>query len=92
MIQLTKKQHDALASNGQAPVKAIDPVTNTEYMLVRADVCANLSGMVDVDFHISEAYPAMSRAFAELWSDPDMDDYGCYEEVRAPGQVWSDAK
>ena len=82
MITLTQEQHDALASNGQGPVKVIDPVTNTEYLLVRADAFAHLGGMIDTDFHISEAYPAMSRAFAELWTDPDMDDYDRYEEIK----------
>jgi hypothetical protein len=75
MIQLTKEQHDELANNGQDTAKVIDPITKTEYVLLRADLFANLSGMVDTDFHISEAYPAMSRAFAELWTDPDMDEY-----------------
>jgi hypothetical protein len=82
VITLTKEQHDALASNGQEPVKAIDPVTNTEYMLIRADMFAKLGGMLDVDFHISETYPAMSRAFADLWTDPDMDEYDHYEEPK----------
>ena len=82
MIQLTNDQHDELASNGKDAAKVIDPVTNTEYVLLRADVFARLSGMIDTDFHISEAYPAMSRAFAELWNDPDMDDYDRYEEIK----------
>ena len=82
MIQLTQEQHDALASNGQEPVKVIDPVTNTEYVLVHADAFAQLGGMIDSDFHISEAYPAMSRALAPLWTDPDMDDYDRYGEIK----------
>ena len=82
MIELTKDQHDELASNGKDTAKVIDPVTNTEYVLVPVEVFARLSGMVDVDFHINEAYPAMSRAFADLWTDPDMDDYDRYEEIK----------
>ncbi len=81
MIQLTIHQHDELANNGDAPAKVIDPVTNAEYVLVPAAEYRHLSGMIDVDFHISDAYPAMSRAFAELWNDPDMDDYDRYEEI-----------
>jgi hypothetical protein len=82
MIQLTKDQHDELAANDKETAKVVDPVTNTEYVLIRADVFAHIGGMVDADFHISEAYPAMSRAFAELWNDPDMDDYDRYEEIK----------
>ncbi|MBM3996613.1 MAG: hypothetical protein FJ303_21035 [Planctomycetes bacterium] len=44
MIQLTKDQHDALANNGQGPAKVVDPITNTEYVLLRAEEFARLKG------------------------------------------------
>jgi hypothetical protein len=44
MIQLTKDQHDALASNGDESVRVIDPITNTEYVLIRAEVFERLRG------------------------------------------------
>jgi len=66
MIHLTKDQHDQLASNGSGPARVVDPISNMEYVLLRADVFAQLSGMVDADFHISEAYPAMNRFFRAL--------------------------
>jgi hypothetical protein len=37
MIELTEEQHNALPA-GTEPVRAIDSVTSTEYILVRADV------------------------------------------------------
>ena len=82
MIQLTKDQHDELASNGTDSSKVIDPVTNTEYVLLRADHYAHLSGMIDDDFHVSDAYVAVDQALAELWNDPKMDDYDRYEELK----------
>jgi hypothetical protein len=82
MIQLTKDQHDELASNGENTAKVIDPVTNAEYVLVRTDVYERLSGLIDADFHVSDAYAAIDEAFAELWNDPKMDDYDRYEELK----------
>jgi hypothetical protein len=82
MIQLTKDQHDELTQNGKDSMKVIDPVTNTEYVLLRADVFERLTGMIDADFQLKDAYPAMSRAFAELWNDPKMDEYDRYEEFK----------
>jgi hypothetical protein len=82
MIQLTKDQHDELVSNGKEPAKVLDPITNTEYVLVPADEYAHLSGMIDVSFHIRDTYHAMSEAFADLWNDPKMDDYDHYEDFK----------
>jgi hypothetical protein len=82
MIQLTKEQHDELAKNGQDTAKVIDPVTKTEYVLVRADLYEYRCGLIDVDFHVSDTYPAIDQAFAELWSDPKMSDYDHYEDFK----------
>ncbi len=82
MIQLTKDQHDELASNGKCPVQVIDPVTNAEYVLVPAAEYAHLSGMIDKDFHVSDAYAAIDEAFAEGWNDPKMADYDHYEDFK----------
>jgi hypothetical protein len=38
MIELTKEQHWALTQNGPQPLRAIDPVTQQEYVLVRAEL------------------------------------------------------
>ena len=34
------------------------------------------------DFHTRDAYPAIDRAFAEGWNDPQMDDDDRYDEVK----------
>ena len=82
MIQLTKDQHDELIQNGEGATRVVDPVTNTEYVLLRADVVARWSGMIDVDFHVSDAYAAIDEAFAEGWNDPKMSDYDHYEDFK----------
>jgi hypothetical protein len=45
MIELTHEQHEAL-QNGTEPVRVIDRATNTEYVLVRADVYKRLKDLV----------------------------------------------
>ena len=72
-VQLTEEQRQALA--GETPLRVVDPVTNTTYVLLREDDYQRLQGILGADFHPSEAYPAVDRAFAEGWNDPKMDDY-----------------
>jgi hypothetical protein len=82
MIQLTKDQHEQLANNGKSAVKVIDPISNDEYVLVTAAEYAHLSGMIDVNFHVSDTYAAIDEAFAEGWNDPKMADYDHYEDFK----------
>ena len=79
MIQLTKDQHDELTQNGKDSMKVIDPVTNTEYLLIRADAFERLRGLIDGDFDVSDAYAAIDEALAEGWNHPKMSDYDHYE-------------
>jgi hypothetical protein len=39
----------------------------------------------DDDFHPHDAYPAIDRAFAEGWDDPNMGDYDRYDELKGQG-------
>ena len=71
MTQLTKDQHDALALNRGEAMHVFDPFDNREYVLVPTNVF--------------EHFAAMVRPFEELWTDPKMDDYNRYEELR-PGK------
>jgi hypothetical protein len=82
MITLSKDQHDELANNGQDSARVLDPVTNTEYVLLRADVFAQLSEMITDDFEASDAYAAIDEAFAEGWNHPKMSDYDRYEDFK----------
>ena len=82
MIQLTKDQHDELTQNGKDSMKVIDPVTNTEYLLTRADTFERLRGLIDGDFDVSDAYAAIDEALAEGWNHPKMSDYDHYEDFK----------
>lgn len=80
MIELTPDQRRAL--QGMEVPRVADPDTHQTYVLVREEVYERLKGLLGDDFHPSEAYPAIDRAFAANWDDPKMDDYDRYEELR----------
>lgn len=42
MIELTEQQLQAIAASGENPLTAVDPRTNTAYVLLRSDVYARL--------------------------------------------------
>ena len=63
MIQLTKDQHDALANNGNESVRVVDPITNTEFVLVRAEVFAR---MQNFDPEFAEATEKVLERHDEL--------------------------
>lgn len=45
MIVLTKDQHDELAKTTADAVPVVDPISNSQYVLLRAETFANLSGI-----------------------------------------------
>jgi hypothetical protein len=47
MIKLTPEQHEALAEIGTEHVRVLDPSTNTEYVLLRADIYERLKSLLD---------------------------------------------
>ena len=80
-IELTEQQLHSLDTESPAP-QVVDPRTNTTYVLVRADLFERMKGLLDDNLDPRDAYPAIDRAFAELWDDPRMDDYDRYEELK----------
>lgn len=81
MIELTEQQRDAVRA-AAVPVKLLDPDTNETFVLVPAEAYEKLQRLLEDDFEPRQAYPATDRAFAEGWSDPKMDDYDRYEELK----------
>jgi hypothetical protein len=59
MIELTEQQWQELQGNGEA-VRVLDPVTHTEYVLVRADDYARLRPFLE---------QAEDEAEQEAWAD-----------------------
>jgi hypothetical protein len=59
MIELTEEQRQELKTNG-ASIRALDPATRTEYVLVRADVHARLQELLE---------QAEDEVEQEAWAD-----------------------
>jgi hypothetical protein len=76
MIELTQEQHAAIEGS-QEPVRAVDPTTRAEYVLVRADLYDRLKTALSEDEGwVRNAYPEAMELFArEGWDDPRMSVY-----------------
>jgi hypothetical protein len=77
MIKLTQEQHLTLSQLGAGPVRAIDPATNVEYVLVRAEIYERLKTLIadDRDW-VRDGYTTAMEVFArDGWDDPRMDVY-----------------
>lgn len=84
MIQLTQDQHQVLAGNGPEPVRAIDPATNLEYVLLRAEVYDRFRSLfVGDDEWGQDAYRGALEVFArDGWDDPRMEAYDALDPRR----------
>ena len=82
MGTLTAKQRDLLHQAGGDVLHLVDPDTEQQYVLVRAEIYDQLrSGQTEPDPR--EFYPALHRALRdEGWDDPQMDEYNRYGESR----------
>ncbi len=68
--------------HGNTLIRLVDPATNTQYVLLRAEVYERLCSLVNAGFDVVGAYPAIDRAIANGWNDSKMDDYDRYEEIK----------
>jgi hypothetical protein len=78
MIKLTQEQHQVLAQQGPSPVRAIDPITHEEYVLVPVDVYDRLQHLVQEDTGLSRKEEAflVERAMKEYdANDPSLELY-----------------
>ena len=77
MIQLTEQQHEEINQAGKTPVRAIDPTTKEEYVLLPAGVYDRLKAIfADGDEWPADGYAAAMEVFArDGWNDPRMDVY-----------------
>jgi hypothetical protein len=78
MGTLTVEQRALLQQAGGEVLRLIDPDTNQQYVLVRADLYEQIwSGHADLV--PPQLYPALHRAMKdEHWDDPEMDEYNRY--------------
>jgi hypothetical protein len=77
MIQLTPEQHQELSNSGSGPVRAVDPATNSEYVLIRVEMYERLAALLSEDEgSLPDMYSAAMEVFArDGWDDPRMDIY-----------------
>lgn len=86
MVELTAEQHQALIANGPDPVRAVDPATKDEYVLLRAEIYERIKGLIgdDQDW-LDAAYRASMEVFArDGWDDPNMDVYDSLDPRKTP--------
>jgi hypothetical protein len=78
---LSDDQRQAFEQTGGKPVDVLDPMTNIQYVLIRADQYERVRSLVEdvQDIDPRETYPAIDAAFREGWSDPSMDAYDSYD-------------
>jgi hypothetical protein len=86
MLELTAEQHQALVANGKEPVRAIDPATKAEYVLIRAEVYDRIQSLVGNDpSWVESAYLASLETFArDGWDDPRMGVYDALDPRKTP--------
>lgn len=78
-MNLTAEQLKLL--EGGRELRVIDPKTQIECVVIRADVYDRVKGLMpDLDPH--ETYPAVDEVMGEDWNDPKMAEYDDYESRR----------
>lgn len=79
MIELTPEQQQAVAQTSDAPPRAVDPVTQTTYVLIREDVYDRVKSAFQVDDDnqaLRDLHPHVMEVFGRSgWDDPAMDVY-----------------
>ena len=63
---LTDEQRQAVEEHGGSPVYLIDPLTNTRYVLLRADQFEKVRALFEEEeYNPREAYPVVERVMQE---------------------------
>ncbi len=73
MATLTPEQRQEIQKAGEEPVRLADPETQTEYVILKADVYDRIRALADLT---RAAYPLAMKVFGrDGWDDPQMDEY-----------------
>ncbi len=84
MIELTSEQHATLLNDAE-PIRALDLVDNTEYVLLRREVYDKIRQIVGDEDWAAFSYRAALQVFArDGWDDPEMDAYDALDPRRQP--------
>ncbi|MGO9469859.1 MAG: hypothetical protein ACLQIB_55005 [Isosphaeraceae bacterium] len=80
MATLTPEQRQAIERAGEEPVRLADPETQTEYVIIKADVYDRICAL---SFDTRSAYPLAMKVFRQDgWDDPQMDEYNVLDPRR----------
>jgi hypothetical protein len=80
MATLTPEQRKEIQNAGEGPVRITDPETQTEYVILKADVYNRICAMAD---ETRAAYPLAMKVFGQDgWDDPQMDEYNAFDPRR----------
>jgi hypothetical protein len=80
MTILTPEQRQEVQRAGEEPVRFADPDTQTEYVILKADVYDRIRAFVD---DTRDAYPLAMKVFEhDGWDDPQMDEYNVLDPRR----------
>ncbi len=84
-LELPEPFQKALDAQPGQPLRVVDPRTQDNYVVLRADLFERLNGLSQEEtFDIREAYPLMDAvAASEGWDDPALDSYN---ELPSRGQ------
>ena len=76
MIGIGPEVRRAIEESGAEPPRLLDPLTNSEYVLLRADVYDRLRAILDVEDPTAEELAThMWNVMKDEWEDPAMDAY-----------------
>ena len=85
MVEISIQQHDAIEASGQEPVRAIDPATQAEYVILRAEAFDRIMAMISDETWSENAYAAALPVLArDGWDDPRMDVYNELDPRKKP--------
>jgi hypothetical protein len=71
-LKITPEQQQALNQSAGAPVYLVDATSGGTVVMMRAELFRTISGE---KFDIAETYPAQEQALADVWADPQLDQY-----------------
>jgi len=79
MIELTLEQGKAVGRQGESPPRAVDPGTQTTYVLIREEIYNRIKALFaeeESNQFVSDMYPHALEVFGkEGWDDPAMEVY-----------------
>ncbi len=88
MIELTLEQRQAVAQQSETPPRAIDPDTETTYVLIQEEMYARLKVLLHEEEEGQlphDLYPQIMEVFGkDGWDNPAMDIYNDLDPRRQP--------